>query len=367
MRILHVSDVYLPRLGGLEVQVHDLARAQRAAGHEVSVVTATRASGTPALDGAAPGDVTAQRVALTPSWGPLLAAHRPDVVHCHTSIVSPLAWTAARAATRRGRPVVVTMHSLVPPRGPQAVGWRQVARLLGPDVAWTAVSRVAADALAPLVDAPVAVLPNGVDPGRWTPAAPGTAEVPTVVAVMRLTHRKRAVELVDVLRRVHRATGGAPLRAVVAGDGPARPAVERAVRQAGLSGVVELPGRLTRPEVATLLAGADVFVAPAHLESFGIAALEARCAGLPVVAMRRGGVGDFVREGVEGFLVADDVQMAQRVAALLLDRDRLRAMAAHVRAAPVDLAWPAVVARSLEAYAGARPCERRGQRAVLTR
>ena len=41
MRILHVSDCYAPRTGGIESQVRDLARAQVQAGHEVHVLTAT--------------------------------------------------------------------------------------------------------------------------------------------------------------------------------------------------------------------------------------------------------------------------------------------------------------------------------------
>ena len=41
MRVALLSDCYLPRLGGIEVQVHDLAHRLAAAGHDVEVVTAT--------------------------------------------------------------------------------------------------------------------------------------------------------------------------------------------------------------------------------------------------------------------------------------------------------------------------------------
>ena len=47
MRIVHVSDCYLPRLGGIEVQVRSIALAQQRRGDEVAVITAT------------PGDSTA--------------------------------------------------------------------------------------------------------------------------------------------------------------------------------------------------------------------------------------------------------------------------------------------------------------------
>ncbi len=345
LRVVHVSDVYLPRLGGLEVQVHDLAAQQVLAGHDVTVVTATAADGDDDLVVHRTGRVVGGR------WGDVLQP-AVDGVHCHVSLVSPLAWSAARVATRRGLPVTVTMHSVLATSGPVAALWRGVARALGP-VSWTAVSRVAADALSQVVDAPVQVLPNGIDPAQWRPGRPGTSPVPTVVAVMRLTRRKRAVELVDVLADVVRRSEGAPVRAVIAGDGPARGDVERAVRAHRLQDRVVLAGRLARPQVAALLASADVFVAPAHLESFGIAALEARCAGLPVVAMRHGGVGDFVVDGRDGYLVGDDHELAARISALVVDRPRLRRLGEGLRARPVPLAWPEVVERCDRAYATA--------------
>jgi glycogen synthase len=45
MRILHVTDGYRPRVGGIEIFVQDLARRQAEAGHDVSVLTATAAGG----------------------------------------------------------------------------------------------------------------------------------------------------------------------------------------------------------------------------------------------------------------------------------------------------------------------------------
>src|SRR3954468_6893272 len=39
MRILHVSDAYLPKQGGIEIQVSDLARRQAETGHDVTVLT----------------------------------------------------------------------------------------------------------------------------------------------------------------------------------------------------------------------------------------------------------------------------------------------------------------------------------------
>src|SRR5690606_17017864 len=60
-----------------------------------------------------------------------------------------------------------------------------------------------------------------------------------------------------------------------------------------------------------------LFVLPAVLESFGIAALQARAAGLPVVARREGGVGGFVRHGHDGLLAGSDQEMGDLLVSLL--------------------------------------------------
>jgi glycosyltransferase involved in cell wall biosynthesis len=53
---------------------------------------------------------------------------------------------------------------------------------------------------------------------------------------------------------------------------------------------VTMTGQLSREQIRDIYSAADVYVAPAGRESFGLAVLEARSAGLAVVAMRSGGV-----------------------------------------------------------------------------
>ena len=64
------------------------------------------------------------------------------------------------------------------------------------------------------------------------------------------------------------------------------------------------------------MAEADVFVAPALLESFGIAALEAQAAALPVVGRSGNGLSDFIADGEGGVLVDSDRQMATVLAGM---------------------------------------------------
>jgi glycosyltransferase involved in cell wall biosynthesis len=350
VRIAHVTDCYLPRTGGIELQVRDLAAHQRAAGHEVEVLTGTEA---------APGVPDEPGVRRLSRRRLRTELREFDAVHAHTSLVSPFAWTGAATGSDLGRPTVVTMHS-VPPPGPVlwaaglAAGWRRW------DVQWAAVSEVAARPLRTMLPGrEVRVLHNGIDVDAWVlPPRRERVEELTVVSVMRLAQRKRPIPLVKVLARVRaQVPEHVRLRAVLVGDGPRRADVERALARRGMDGWVHLAGRLDREQIRALYRESDLYLAPATLESFGLAALEARSAGLPVVAMRRGGVGEFVRDGVEGYLVDGDAQMAAVTARLLRDRNELEALRAHNTATAPSMTWERVVAASLAAY-GAAPARR---------
>ncbi|MQY05641.1 glycosyltransferase [Actinomadura macrotermitis] len=348
MRILHVSDCFLPRLGGIEVQVDELARAQRAAGHDVTVATATpgpdagRAVPVERLVAPLPWELPVGR-----SLGPLLEAGKPDIVHVHAGAVSPFAWRAVRRAGRAGLPIVLTVHSLWGPVSRSAyralfAGW---TRRPGGLVV-TTVSEAAALPIRRVVGAraPVRVVSNGIDLAEWCrppermPRPDGRMHV---VAVGRLAPRKEPMTLLRLLREV---AARAPVRATVVGDGPARARMERYLRRHRMDGWVHLTGRLDRPAVREVLAGADVFLAPAARESFGLAALEARLAGLPVVAQAGSGVAGFVESGREGLLGRTVPELAAALLLLAADPALRHRIAAHNRATePVRCTWPAVL------------------------
>jgi glycosyltransferase involved in cell wall biosynthesis len=216
---------------------------------------------------------------------------------------------------------------------------------------WTAVSEVVAGVLRrSLPNRPVDVLHNGIDPTHWRNPRHGGHPL-TIVSTMRLARRKRPLALLRTLERIRAVVPlDVNVRAVIVGSGPQAEAVATETRRRGLADWVELPGRLTRFEIQQLYAAADVYLAPAGLESFGVAALEARCAGLPVVAMASGGVGEFIRHGVEGYLVGSDLQMAETTAALLTDFARLMRIQQHNRDTDPAMTWDHVIPQHLTAY-----------------
>lgn len=105
---------------------------------------------------------------------------------------------------------------------------------------------------------------------------------------------------------------------ILVGDGPLRATLQRYLHRHDMTGWVRLVGAATHEEIRAIYRDTDLFVAPATLESFGIAALEARCAGLPVVAQARSGVADFITHGCEGMLASGDDAMASMIAELVV-------------------------------------------------
>ncbi len=377
MRIVHISDCYPPRLGGIETQVRALAVRQAAAGHDVHVVTATPGTsvrrGTETLDGVVVHRATATMPADLPVHPrvnrvirELLAeggdAAGADAVHVHGGVVSPFAYPGARVARQLGLPTVATIHGVWGGVFSPAVrfadlvtGWTRWGVVL------TAVSDAAADPIRRIVGpaVPVTLIPNGIDVERWRmPHVAGDPDEVRLVAVMRLAPRKRAMPLVSMVEEASRfLPDGRRLRLTIVGDGPVTAQVRRRIERHGLaygSCVVDLAGRLTPDEVRATLAASDAFVAPARLESFGIAALEARTAGLPVLAYAATGISTFVHHEREGLLAADDRAMVDAIARIASDDELRERIARHNRETEPEQAWPHVLEVVEAAYADAR-------------
>ncbi|MET2715844.1 glycosyltransferase [Streptomyces carpaticus] len=212
-----------------------------------------------------------------------------DLVHTHLYRACVYGRIAARLAGVRA--VVATEHSLgerVMEGRPLTPGTRALylaTERLGR--ATVAVSGTVAGRLRQwgVPAERIHVVPNGIAPERfrYDPQARAAvrarlgvpADAVLVGGVGRLVPGKGFPDLV-------RAVAGLPdeVRLVLAGEGPLRGGLERLAAELGVAGRVLLPGECAVPEV---LSAMDVFVSASTEETFGLAALEALAAGLPVL------------------------------------------------------------------------------------
>lgn len=380
MRIIHVADSYPPDVGGIERQVEALALAQRADGHDVSIITAVN------KDGAEDGGLDVHRGLRTrwltiafPSLNHSMVAEvldrgDVDVVHAHFTVASPIAIYVARAASRRGIPVAVTVHS---------VWWKVAAAhrfvssvFFGPSlmrVVYSGVSTMIARHIKRVYPrcGDVSVVPNLVDTQWWAPAAPSMHRAGDpdfrVVLVGRLKKRKHIDEFIEVMSRVKaKVPAGATVSVSIVGAGPRRDDLEQQIEALGLSDWVHLLGHQTPEQIRDLLHESDLFVAPSRQEAFGIAALEARSAGVPVLGYNFTGLADFVQSGVEGLLVDDADDMVDSLAKLLVDAERVEQLKASTRARRPAVTHDDAMLATYEFYARARR-ELRGRSARTRR
>lgn len=333
MRIVHVADSFAPDIGGIESQVESLARRQRAQGHDVTVITAVAEPAE--LDLHVVRAAEGRWLTVAFPWrnrrriAEVLDGPAIDVVHAHFTIISPLAIYVTRAASRRGIPVAITVHSLW---WKVAVATRMCTLPFGwgrTRAAWSGVSALAAGHVQRTlrrVDM-VSVVPNLVDVQAWQPSEPirqTGADGIRMTLVGRLKKRKHVDEFIDVLARVRpRIPPDTKVTVSIVGVGPRRDDLRAQVNALGLADWVELLGYREPDEVRTLLHQSDLFIASSRQEAFGIAALEARAAGLPVVGYRRNGLRDFITDGVDGVLVTDAAEMVDALALLLGEPDEL--------------------------------------------
>jgi len=271
-------------------------------------------------------------------------AWRPEIVHAHGVKAALL----VLSALRRGRPpVVVTYHNLWP-GGPLTLPLRLISLRAAAAIAVSegVRARLAEHGIRPRN---LVVIRNGLDLTAFplAPAAP-LGRPFTAAFLGRLTEEKGVPVLLEAVSRFRNDDRQ---RFVIAGDGPLRPAVEKAA--AGVASRLEYLGH--RAEVLPVYHAADAVVFPSLAEGHPVAALEAMACGLPVVASRVGGLLETVVDGETGILVppGEAEAMAAAVRALAADRERARAMGlAGRRRVEAEFTADRMLAEVVQVYRG---------------
>lgn len=152
-------------------------------------------------------------------------------------------------------------------------------------------------------DVSVAVIPNGVRARAFGQPDVRGDDGLRLVFVGRLVSHKR----VDVLLRAVSQTEG--VRLEIIGEGPERQRLDQLVHELGLDKRVRLIGGLKHEDVMKHLSGADAMVLASGYEGLPHAVIEAFATGVPVIAPPVGGVGEVVTHGENGLLVDPSTEL----------------------------------------------------------
>jgi len=376
-------------VGGLGRHVEALARELAQQGHDVRVVT--RGS-EPDVQKEMRDGVRIVRAAADPiaidfttetllAWSqaaehallraalPMLRRWHPDVVHAHDWLVAQSAVTLAQST---GAALVATLHATEAGRNqgwlpkPLNLAIHSVERWLAHQAAAVITcSRTMQDEVTALLEvgaARVHVVSNGIDAARWTATAraKSTARAqyvtdgPLLVYAGRLVHEKGVQTLLRALRPLRDAHPG--LRLVVAGTGPYEAKLHALARQLRIARAVDFLGFVPESRLPALLGAADAVIVPSFYEPFGIVALEAVCAGAPLVVAETGGLGDLAADGVAiaSFPSGDVDALATAIGKVLVDPAAARRGAARaVRRVRRNYTWHTVAEQTAGIYRSA--------------
>jgi N-acetyl-alpha-D-glucosaminyl L-malate synthase BshA len=379
MRPLSIAVVCYPGLGGSGVVAAELASGLAARGHRIHLVSTAVPE---RLRLGQRSEIGFERIEVPSSpvfeHGPYdvvvagrlveLARQEPiDLVHLHYAVPhAASALLASRVLGAKAPAMVTTLHGT------------DVTQLcehpsLAPVIAFAVAAcdgittpshylRGAAAACFRLPAERIEVIPNFVDLGRFAPPPRrdlrqlaalfagsndrGGSDGPILFHVSNFRPVKRPRDLIEVLARVRRSL---PARLVLVGDGPERDAVLARAHELEVGDAVCWLGR--RNDFAGMLGHADGFLLPSESEGFGVAALEAMAAGVPVFGYRVGGLPEVVADGAGVLVACGDVDaLAAAVVAGVANRATSGAMGRAGRARAEERFGDAAQVEHYETY-----------------
>lgn len=125
--------------------------------------------------------------------------------------------------------------------------------------------------------------------------------------------------------------------------------LNRLALECGVATRIKFWGLLRPDEIAERLSLAKVFVAPTRVDTYGMAAIEALCAGVPVVSSNIMGVPYVIEDGVDGFLVDPENAegFAEKIAFLVKDENLRQKMGQKGREIALRRWHPEIVASAM--------------------
>jgi len=156
-------------------------------------------------------------------------------------------------------------------------------------------------------ESPILVIPNGIDGDFFKPSGvrPMAGNESLRILIASRFHPQKGIP--RTLALLAQARGLVPeFIIVIAGDGPARPEIERQIKSSGLSDITRLLGWIQKNEMVGQYQAADCFVNLSRVEGMPNTVLEAMASGLPVIASDIGAHQELITHGTDGFIVSID-------------------------------------------------------------
>lgn len=350
---MRIGIVCYPTFGGSGVLATELGKALADKGHQVHFITyqqpvrlnefnanifyhEVRVTNYPLFD------YPPYETALASAMVDCIMNHQLDLLHVHYAIPhASAAYMAKKIVEAQGRriPVITTLHGTdITLVGKDKTFAPVVAFSINQSDAITAVSHNLRDETYRTftIEKEIRVIHNFVDTRRFQKKpidafrkviAPNGERI-----LMHASNFRKIKRVQDVVRIFDKVNKVIPSKLLFVGDGPERPGAEDLCRELGLTDEMRFVGK--QEQMEEILAIADLFLLTSEYESFGLAALEAMAAGVPVISTNAGGLPEIAIEGQTGYLseVGDVDNMSARAISILENDATLKKFKANAAA-----------------------------------
>jgi phosphatidylinositol alpha-1,6-mannosyltransferase len=371
MKILLMTDSFLPHAGGSRVYYHNLYRRITTGSSECVVVLTKKVPGWKEFDAqvSTPSFRIVRRFEPLPNYKPrqlpkgfltlfeglrLLATERPDIIHAGD--LFPPGLSALAIKKMLGMPYVVYCHG----EEITQIDFRRHQPKVRNQIYRHADGIVAASTFAQQNLLRIGISPDrirqitpGVDCERFQPR-PKNAELvrqyglegkQVLLTVARLVRRKGHAIVLEAVARL--APKMRDLRYLIVGEGPEREQLERQCRDLGIAENVIFAGHTPDELLVDFYNLCDAFIminreSRGDIEGFGMVFLEANAAGRPVIGGLSGGAAQAVVQDVTGLLVNPDSpeEAAAAIEQLMTNQPMRRRMSeTGLRRARQEFSW----------------------------
>lgn len=271
-------------------------------------------------------------LALSSKMAYVIKTYHIDILHVHYAIPHAYAGYMAKQMLKREGievPMVTTLHgtdiTLVGnhPTYKEAVTFS----INESDIVTSVSESLRQDTLRLFrIDKDIKVIPNFTNIKKSKESSPCKRTVmakPEELIVTHISNFRKVKRIDDVVRIFYGIQQKLPAKLIMVGDGPEREIADQLCKDLGIKSKVLFLGNTS--DIDRILCFTDLFLLPSASESFGLSALEAMAAGVPVVSSNTGGLPEVNEEGVSGYLcpIGDVKAMAEKAIYILEDKTRL--------------------------------------------
>lgn len=342
LRVLFITPLYIPWVGGMEILLRQLIAELLSRGHQATIVTAQGPGTSAGVDRV--DDVAVHRLPvhdalidrdaeallhIQAELGRVVRVFAPDLAHAHDP--GPMLWLYRRATRKRRLPLIVTLHNVMTHHFQGS--FTTLAKLLDAADCVTGVSEAVLEdtlAYAPSVADRLSLIRNGTAPIVAAPTRNGGSQ--RLLCIGRLVPQK-GFDL--AIRAVAALVGGYPdLRLTIAGGGPEWPVLQELATELGVAEHIEFAGIVDRDRVAELLTECTMVVMPSRFEGLPLVAIEAGWAARPVIGTDAPGISEAVVHERTGLVARTDDSgaLAAAIGRLLEDEALTEEMGRNARA-----------------------------------